>query len=67
MKKVTISIPEEKYSFFLELLASLDFATVNSMEDIEISEEHKALVRDRIKTTTVFEDWDEVKNSFRLS
>ena len=67
MKKVTISIPEEKYSFFMELQESLDFATVNSMEDIEISEEHKALVRDRIKTATVFKDWDEVKDSFKLS
>ena len=28
MKKVTISVPEEKYSFFLELLESLDFATL---------------------------------------
>ena len=67
MKKVTISVPEEKYSFFLELLESLDFATLNSSEDTVISEEHKTLVRDRIKTATTFKDWNEVKEGFKVN
>ncbi len=67
MKKVTISVPEEKYNFFLELLESLDFATLNSSEESEISEEHKTIVRDRIKTATVFKDWDEVKDAFKVN
>ena len=67
MKKVSISVPEEKYSFFLELLESLDFATLNSSGDTVISEEHKTLVRDRIKTATTFKDWNEVKQSFKAN
>ena len=66
MKKVTISIPEEKYDFFIELLESLDFATINSEEEILISEEQKALVRNRIKTASEFKNWDEIKESFKV-
>ena len=66
MKKVTISIPEEKYDFFIELLESLDFAIINSEEEILISEEQKALVRNRIKTASEFKNWDEIKESFKV-
>ncbi len=67
MRKVTISVPEDKYSFFLELLESLDFATLNSSEDTVISEDQKALIRDRIKTATTFKDWNEVKEGFKVN
>lgn len=67
MKKVTISVPEEKYSFFIELLESLDFATLNSSEDVAISEEHKAVVRDRMKTSPLLKDWDDVRDSFKVN
>jgi len=33
MKKVTLNIEERKYSFFLELIKSLDFASIEKEED----------------------------------
>jgi hypothetical protein len=33
MKKVTLNIEENKYSFFLELINSLDFVSIEKKED----------------------------------
>ncbi len=33
MKKLTINIEENKYSFFLELIKSLDFISIENEED----------------------------------
>lgn len=33
MKKVTLNIEDNKYSFFLELIKSLDFVTIEEKED----------------------------------
>jgi hypothetical protein len=66
MKQITLSVPEEKYDFFLELLNSIDFV---SIDDFSIPEEHKNLVRERIRTATPssFKNWDEVKHQFKIS
>jgi hypothetical protein len=66
MKKITLSVPEEKYDFFVELLNSIDFVAI---EDSPISEEHKELVRKRKQTTSPgsLKNWDEVKHQFKLS
>ena len=55
------SIPEEKYEFFIELLNSIDFV---SIDDFTIPEEHKILVRERKKTSLAdsIKNWDEVKH-----
>lgn len=46
MKEVTLKIPESKLSFFLELIEHLGFEVT---EEMQIPEEHKAIVRERIK------------------
>lgn len=47
MKEVTLKIPDKKLNFFMELVRQLGFEV---SEEVEISEEHKAIVRERIKT-----------------
>jgi hypothetical protein len=66
MKKITLSVPEEKYDFFVELLNSINFV---SIEDSPILEEHKNLVRNRKQTSSPdsLKNWDEVKHQFKLS
>jgi hypothetical protein len=48
MRKVTINIPDSKYQFFMELIHNLGF---DKEEEIEIPEEHKTIVRERIKNS----------------
>ena len=64
MKQITLSVPDEKYEFFVELLQTLEFV---SIEDFEIPEEHKNMVRERIKTSSKenWVKWDDVKDSFK--
>ena len=47
MREVTLKIPEKKMWFFMELIKQLGFEVT---EEVEIPEEHKAIVRERIKT-----------------
>lgn len=47
MKEVTLKIPDKKLHFFMELIKQLGFEV---SEEVEIPEEHKAIVRERIKT-----------------
>lgn len=46
MKQVTINIPENKFTFFMELISNLGYAKVN---DHNIPEEHKKIVLQRIE------------------
>jgi len=48
MKEVLLKIPDNKFNFFMELIRQLGFEVA---EEVEIPEEHKAIVRERIKTT----------------
>ncbi len=62
MKQITLNIPEHKYSFFLELLNNLG---IEKLDEIEIPEEHKKIVRQRIKGSKK-EDlltWDDAKKN----
>ena len=65
MKQVILTIPENKFQFFMELIKNLGF--INPTE-IDIPEEHKQIVRERIaesdKNPTKILDWEEVKNDF---
>lgn len=61
MKEVTLKIPEHRLSFFFELVNQLGFEVSR-----EIPEEHKAIVRERIKTAKD-EDmipWKEARKQF---
>ncbi|MBI3141716.1 MAG: hypothetical protein HYZ16_02690 [Bacteroidetes bacterium] len=63
MKEVTLKIPDKKLGFFMELIKQLGFEV---SEEVEIPEEHKAIVRERIKTAKA-EDmvpWKEARKQF---
>jgi hypothetical protein len=47
MKEVTLKIPDKKLSFFFELMKQLGFEISS---ETEVPEEHKSIVRERIKT-----------------
>ncbi|KOH46372.1 addiction module protein [Sunxiuqinia dokdonensis] len=67
MKEVTLKIPDKKFGFFMELVKQLG---IEVAEDMEIPEEHKAIVRERIKKSAQnperLLDWDEVKDNFKF-
>jgi hypothetical protein len=63
MKEVTLRIPDDKYSFFMELLKNFEFVTIE--EDFEITDEQKDIVRKRIKESDADPSrllkWDDAK------
>lgn len=65
MKHLTLSIKDSKYPFFKELVQNLDFVKITG-EDIP--EEHKKIVRKRIKNSTPEKllDWDKAKKKLKL-
>lgn len=48
MKEITLRIPDKKFNFFIELMRHLGFEIA---EESVISEKHKTIVRERIKTS----------------
>lgn len=69
MKEVKLKIPEEKFEFFRELVHELGFEfTEEAEEQPEIPEEHKAIVRERIKNANPddFVPWEEVRKKLRF-
>jgi len=67
MKEVTLKIPENRLTFFMELVEQLGFEVAG---ELEISEEHKGIVRDRIKKSDQSPerllDWEQVQDNFQL-
>ncbi len=68
MKEIILRIPDQKVDFVLELIKQLGLEV--SSEELEIPEEHKAIVRERIKKSKANPErllnWDQVKDNFRL-
>lgn len=66
MKHITLSIPEEKYDFFLELLKNMDFVSIEDFPPIP--EEHQNLVQQRKLTggPDSMKNWDDVKHQFKI-
>jgi hypothetical protein len=65
MKEVTLKIPDKKLNFFMELIKQLGFEVA---DEVEIPEEHKIAVRERIKTAKP-EDmivWKEARKQLRF-
>ena len=63
MKEVTLKIPDKKFGFFMELIKQLGFEV---SEQMEIPEQHKTIVRERIKTARP-EDmltWKDARSQF---
>lgn len=63
MKEVTLKIPDKKLGFFMELVRQLGLEVT---EEVEIPEEHKKIVRERIKTAKPEEmvPWEEARKQF---
>lgn len=63
MKIITLKIPDKKVSFFMELIEQLGLEVT---EETEIPEEHKTIVRERIKTakTKDMVSWKEARKQF---
>jgi hypothetical protein len=65
MKRITINVPDNKYQFFLELIHNLGF---DKVEDLEIPEEHKEIVRERIKNSKSEDliSWKEARKQLKF-
>ena len=67
MKEITLKVPDHKIDFILELIEQLG---IEVSEEIEIPEEHKEIVRERIRKSNANPErllnWDEVKDNFKL-
>jgi hypothetical protein len=64
MKEIKLRVPDQKVEFVLELIEQLGMEV--STDDIHIPEEHKAIVRERIRTSKR-EDlipWEEARKQF---
>ena len=64
MKEITLRVPDQKVEFVLELFDQLGIEVTS--EELEIPEEHKAIVRERIKTAKEEEmvPWKEARKQF---
>ncbi|MBS3769109.1 MAG: hypothetical protein V5A51_11260 [Bacteroidales bacterium] len=69
MKQIILRVPDNKYSFFIELLNNFDFVTIEE-EGIEIPEEQKNKVRERMKKSqsnpSRLLKWNEVKKKIQF-
>jgi hypothetical protein len=70
MKQIAVTIPDNKESLFIELLKSISFVQgIETIEDFEIPEEQKQIVRQRIKASEAdpsrLLNWDEVKHNIK--
>ncbi|TVP46235.1 MAG: hypothetical protein EA341_13935 [Mongoliibacter sp.] len=67
MREITLKIPEEKFEFYMELFEQLGLETGF---DYQIPEEHKEIVRERIRKSNenpdLLLDWESVKDDFDL-
>lgn len=65
--KITLNIKDSYASLFLNFLKTLSYVKVEG-KSVSIPEQHKALVRSRIKNTKREEllDWDKVQDDFKF-
>lgn len=67
MKEITLRNPDKKLSFFMELYSQLG---IEVSDEVTIPEEHKAIVRHRIKKSKQDPkrhlDWDKLQDGFKL-
>ncbi len=63
MKEIILKIPDERFGFFMELTKQLG---IEVFQQVDISEEHKAIVRERINSANP-EDmipWEDARKQF---
>lgn len=67
MKEMPLKIPDKKFDFFMELIQQLN---IEVSQETEIPEEHKAIVRNRIKKSSQNSerllDWDQLQDDFKF-
>lgn len=66
MKQITVTIPDNKESLFIELMKSLSFVkNVETVESTDIPDWHKAIIDQRMenysKNPESYRDWDDVQ------
>ncbi len=71
MKQFTVTIPDNKMSIFVETIANISY--IENFEEIyamEIPEEHKMMVRERIEkyrdNKDSYLEWDEIESKIKL-
>jgi hypothetical protein len=64
MKEVTLKIPETKINFFMELIKQLGLEV---SRELDIPEEHKTIVRSRIKNSKPEEmiSWEDARKKLK--
>lgn len=65
MKEITLRVPEDKVQFVMQLAHELGIEVSN---ETTISEEHMAIVRDRIRSYSATDTikWDEARKKLRF-
>jgi len=71
MKQFILQVPEQKARFFTELIQSLGFVKtkeINEITSFEVPEEHKKIVRERMKSSHPSEllDWDDALKKIKV-
>jgi|APHot6391423177_1040244.scaffolds.fasta_scaffold00228_12 ABC-type Fe3+-citrate transport system substrate-binding protein len=66
MKEITLKIPDNQLSFFMELFAQLG---IEVAEEVDIPEKHKEIVRERLRTTNPEEmiPWSEARKQLNFN
>lgn len=67
MKQVILNIPDKELDFFMTLVQKFKYQLVKNTDDLtDVSEEHKTLVRERIKNSKATDllDWETEKDNF---
>ena len=66
MKEITLKFPNQKVDLVLKLVEELGLEV--SIEDLEIPEEYKTIVRERIRKSKAnpkrLLDWEQIKDNF---
>lgn len=71
MKRYTITIPDNKAQLFIDLLNELSFIEeIEEIPPIDIPEEHKQVVRDRIEkysnSKKDYIEWEQMDNEIQF-
>jgi hypothetical protein len=66
MKHFTITIPDNKENIFVDMMKSINYVkNIEESTPIDIPEEHKQIVRERVKqhSTESYLDWNDIEKN----
>lgn len=67
MKQIVLSVPDNKFNFFMELVQNFKFVkiekTIENSNEFEVPEWHKEIIRERIKSSKPEDmlSWEDVE------